>query len=87
MLGEAALKGFIPAAVMPERPSFFRRRYIPIKIGSAAGRARCGTVFLYLQWNSREGTETEGVLREPRERLQWSVRAYRELKSRRFERP
>ena len=31
MLGEAALKGFIPAAVMPERPSFFRRRYIPIK--------------------------------------------------------
>ena len=61
MLGEAALKGFIPAAVMPERPSFFRRRYIPIKNGSAAGRARCGTVFLYLQWNSREGTETEGV--------------------------
>lgn len=59
MLGEAALKGFIPAAVMPERPSFFRRRYIPIKNGSAAGRARCGTVFLYLQWNSREGTETE----------------------------
>lgn len=45
MLGEAALKGFIPAAVMPERPSFFRRRYIPIKNGSAAGRARCGTVF------------------------------------------
>lgn len=39
MLGEAALKGFIPAAVMPERPSFFRRRYIPIKNGSAAGRA------------------------------------------------
>ena len=37
MLGEAALKGFIPAAVMPERPSFFRRRYIPIKNGSAAG--------------------------------------------------
>lgn len=71
MLGEAALKGFIPAAVMPERPSFFRRRYIPIKNGSAAGRARCGTVFLYLQWNSREGTETEGVPREPRERLQW----------------
>ena len=33
MLGEAALKGFIPAAVMPERPSFFRRRYIPIKNG------------------------------------------------------
>ena len=31
MLGEAELKGFIPAAVMPERPSFFRRRYIPIK--------------------------------------------------------
>ena len=31
MLGEAALKGFIPAAVMPERPSFFRRRYIPSK--------------------------------------------------------
>ena len=23
MLGEAELKGFIPAAVMPERPSFF----------------------------------------------------------------
>lgn len=45
MLGEAALKGFIPAAVMPERHSFFRRRYIPIKNGSAAGRARCGTVF------------------------------------------
>lgn len=39
MLGEAALKGFIPAAVMPERPSFFRRRHIPIKNGSAAGRA------------------------------------------------
>ena len=58
MLGEAALKGFIPAAVMPERPSF-----------------------------SREGTEKEGVPREPRERLQWEVRAYRELKSRRFERP
>ena len=45
MLGEAELKGFIPAAVMPERPSFFRRRYIPIKNGSAAGRGRCGTVF------------------------------------------
>ncbi len=45
MLGEAALKGFIPAAVMPERPSFFGRRHIPIKNGSAAGRARCGTVF------------------------------------------
>ena len=47
MLGEAALKGFIPAAVMPERPSFFRRRYIPIKNGSAAGRARCGTVCIF----------------------------------------
>lgn len=45
MLGEAELKGFIPAAVMPERPSFFGRRHIPIKNGSAAGRARCGTVF------------------------------------------
>ncbi len=57
MLGEAALKGFIPAAVMPEAP--LSEKDIPIKNGSAAGRARCGTVFLYLQWNSREGTETE----------------------------
>ena len=87
MLGEAELKGFIPAAVMPERPSFFGRRYIPIKNGSAAGRARCGTVFLYLQWSSREGREAEGVPREPRVRLEWAVRTYRELKSRRFERP
>ena len=82
MLGEAELKGFIPAANAP-----LSEKDIPIKNGSAAGRARCGTVFLYLQWNSREGTETEGVPREPRERLQWAVRAYRELKSRRFERP
>ena len=57
MLGEAALKGFIPAAVMPERPSFFRRRYIPIKNGSAAGRARCGTVFCI--FNGTLGKERE----------------------------
>ena len=57
MLGEAALKGFIPAAVMPERPSFFGRRHIPIKNGSAAGRARCGTVFCI--FNGTLGKERE----------------------------
>lgn len=86
-MGEAALKGFIPAAVMPERPSFFRRRYIPIKNGSAAGRADAEPVFLYLQWNVRKERERKAFPEDPRERLQWAVRAYRELKSRRFERP
>ena len=84
MLGEAALKGFIPAAVMPERPSFFRRRYIPIKNGSAA-EPDAEPFFVSSMELGRTGTE--GVPREPRERLQWAVRAYRELKSRRFERP
>ena len=87
MLGEAELKGFIPAAVMPERPSFFGRRHIPIKNGSAAGRARCGTVFCIFNGTLGKERERKAFPGEPRERLQWAVRAYRELKSRRFEHP
>lgn len=87
MLGEAELKGFIPAAVMPERPSFFGRRHIPIKNGSAAGRADAEPVFCIFNGTLGKERERKAFPGEPRERLQWAVRAYRELKSRRFERP
>lgn len=88
MRREAALEEFVPAAVTPERSPFFMGEGIfPSKTVPRPGEPDAEPFFLYLQWSSREGRETEGVPREPRVHLQWAVRAYRELKSRRFERP
>ena len=85
MLGEAELKGFIPAAVMPERPSFFGRSIFHQK--RFCGREPDAEPFLVYSMNSPKERERKAFPGEPRERLQWAVRAYRELKSRRFERP
>ena len=87
MRREAALKEFVPAAVMPERSPFFMGEGIfPSKTFRGRGEPDAEPFFVSSmelsgrKENGRRSARAKGA-------SSVAVRAYRELKSRRFERP